>query len=338
MIMIDLLRSLICEKPNCEECPKVKTLEKSVEYWKAQRELSYKSSKSKETEITELKNVIQEGNKHITELIDYNVGLIDEIAVMEERIEALKIKLGNKNLAYKQIPNFLEVNDKTNNKKYTYMETMNITLSTGVFQFRSDNNHFNFFKSMSGSGLWILKRAGLVDTLTAIPTMKTGFTANEVFDKIVIAVQNNLNYVTDLNMFGYADVEIGAVMTTALKRGDCESLHGVVLDAFTLYEYLTEPFEDYGVYEFYGYFKYNNQDYGHAYPVLCKLNCIDIEDFKKSCYIGEATSRVGNSRTFKEVESIGMKYECSWGVVGIPNVINPNGGYIFKNEFKYYED
>lgn len=214
--MIDFLRQLICEKPNCEECPKVKTLEKSVEYWKAQRELSYKSSKAKETEITELTEVIRQGNKHISELIDYNVGLIDEIAVMEERIEALK---KTKGLFYKSIPNCLRIKN-ADNKDYVYLGQTFWKLYTNFdVTFRPYTNHYNFYTGMTSASMLILMKCGLIDNNTQ--EIKKGFTAVEVFDKIVKAVQYHIDYVSDQTLYFFVDNTEGSTITIAFQKGDC---------------------------------------------------------------------------------------------------------------------
>lgn len=332
--MIEILRQLICEKPNCEECPKVKTLEKSVEYWKAQRELSYKSSKAKETEITELTEVIRQGNKHISELIDYNVGLIDEIAVMEERIEALK---KTKGLFYKTIPNCLRIKN-ADNKDYVYLGGTFIKLYTNFdVQYRPFKQLYNFYVGITGASIILLAKAGLIDNNTQ--EIKKGFTAKEVFDKITVAAQYHYSYVGDKVLGFFEDCWFGSVMSIAFQKCDCEDVAIAIVDAFNTYEYLTEPFEDYSAFVGLGYYTYNKNSFGHGYALLIPTSMeLNPTEFKNKVYVGEGTSKVGNSRTISELEKSGQLYELQWGIIGTMNEKNLFGGYTVVQDCKYYED
>lgn len=330
--MLNLIRQLICEKPNCDECSKVKSLEKAIEYWKAQRELSYNLSKEKENQITQLEN-----NKRALEIElgvqeNENYILINEILTLEDEIENLK---KSKGLYYKSIPDCLKIKDK-DNKEFVYLGGTFFKLYTNFdVQFKPFNQHFNFYQGLTSASIMILMRSGLIDNNTG--EIKKGFTAEEVFEKIVLAVQNYATYATDQTLFFFADCWTGSTLTTAFKKQDCEDLHILVCDAFNTYEYLTEPFDTHSVFLGLGYFRWGTTSGGHAYPMLIAHD-ITEENVLDKIRIGEATSRVGSPRTLKRLKASNIYYGTEWGIHGIMNEKNLFGGYTTKEEYRWYND
>lgn len=329
--MISWIRSLICE--NKCPCDAIKALEKGVAYWKDQYNILYKEKKEFNSIIENKDNLIFSLKIDNDELkTDYDMLWEDSQRITEE-FDNYK---ASTSLYHKNIPNCLNVKNK-DNKDYVYLGGSFWKLYTNFdVQFRPFSNHYNFYGGLTSASMLILMRAGLVDNNTG--EVKTGFTAKEVFDKILHATQYHMNYVGDQELFFFADNWMGSVIATAFQKGDCECIHTIVVDAFNTYEYLTTPFEDYSALLGLGYYKYNNVDFGHAFALLIKNNSeLNKEEIKNSIWVGEATSKVGPSRTIAELEKSGQYYGCEWGLHGTMNSKNIFGGYTMKKEVKWWE-
>lgn len=318
----------------CDTCEKVKTLTKSVEYWKAQRELSYKASKEKEKTIIELDNQYNELWEHDLLL---NKQIEDQHVLYEtlhEDYEALK---KTKGLFYKTIPNCLRIKN-SENPDYVYLGGTFIKLYTNFdVQYRPFKQHFNFYQGITGASMTLLMKAGLIDNNTQ--EIKKGFTAKEVFDKITVAAQYHYTYVADNVLGFFVDCFFGSVMSIAFQKCDCEDVAIAIVDAFNTYEYLTEPFDDYSAFVGLGYYTYNKNSFGHGYALLIPTSMeLNPTEFKSKVFVGEGTSKVGNSRTISELEKSGQLYELQWGIIGTMNENNLFGGYTVTPSCKYYED
>lgn len=318
----------------CNDCEKVKTLTKSLEYWKAQREISYNSSKEKDKKIIELDN-------QYNELWEINLLTNKQIEdqhilyeALHEKYEALK---KTKGLFFKTIPNCLRIKNADNND-YVYLGGTFIKLYTNFdVQYRPFKQLYNFYGGITGASMTLLMKAGLIDNNTM--EIKKGFTAKEVFDKITVAAQYHYSYVGDKVLGFFEDCWFGSVMSIAFQKCDCEDVAIAIVDAFNTYEYLTEPFEDYSAFVGLGYYTYNKNSFGHGYALLIPTSMeLNPTEFKNQVYIGEGTGKVGNSRTISELEKSGQIYELQWGIIGTMNEKNLFGGYTVVQDCKYYED
>jgi len=280
--------------------------------------------------ITKDNDFLMEDNKQkesdILDLSQTNIEQQGEIEDLEIDFQDYK---EHNNIYEKPVP--ILIRKATKNTDYVYRATVYMKLFSGHnIKWKTDKPRYNHFSSINGAVLQILINAGL---LKLDGTVIENTNAVDVFSKITTAVQRYYTYTYDKNLGFFADLWFGSAFSMALKMSDCEDINQTIVDAFTTYEFLTLPFINYSVFNGLGYYiDKNGNNFGHSFAILLPATSVNIEDI----YIGEATSRVGNPKTIKQLQDNGVTYTCDWGVIGIMNKSNVFGGYVVKQDLRWW--